>query len=265
MKKILVPTDFSNEATAATNVACQLGRKGNAEVTLLHVIEMPGGSSFRTQGPAADTNDPGKNIYVAELLKQGQEKMEQLVNEDKFEGTLLNYHIVVGDPYQGIADITAEQKMDMIVMGTKGASGLEEFLVGSNTEKVVRKSTIPVITIKKELDIEQIKTIAFASSLRDEDEVLATHLKTLQTMLGAKLKLVRINTPNNFQSDHDTYANMDAFIKKYGFTNVSQHSYNDIIAMATHGRTGFAHLLSGSIAEDVVNHAIRPVWVFNVK
>jgi nucleotide-binding universal stress UspA family protein len=93
---------------------------------------------------------------------------------------------------------------------------------------------------------------------------------------------VRINTPANFQRDLVVKKYMEDFAKKLGLKNYTINIFNDMteeegiiyfadsidadmIAMATHGRTGFAHVLAGSIAEDVVSHSKRPVLTYVVK
>jgi hypothetical protein len=98
----------------------------------------------------------------------------------------------------------------------------------------------------------------------------------------AKLHLVRINTPSNFETTRKTLKLIHEFIDNNKIENYTINIYNDkleedgiiyfaqdidadLIALATHGRTGILHLLSGSIAEDVVNHAKRPVWTFRIK
>jgi hypothetical protein len=104
----------------------------------------------------------------------------------------------------------------------------------------------------------------------------------LQEIFEAKLHLVKINTPNNFETNRTIFKEMKTFVEKYNISNYSLNVYNDyieedgiiyfcedigadMIALATHGRTGFMHLLSGSIAEDIVNHAKRPVWTCKLK
>jgi nucleotide-binding universal stress UspA family protein len=101
-------------------------------------------------------------------------------------------------------------------------------------------------------------------------------------MYDATVHLVRINTPGNFQRDAIVKQYMKDFAKKLMLKNYTVNIFNDfseeegiiyfadsinadMIAMATHGRTGFAHVLAGSIAEDVVNHSKRPVLTFVVK
>jgi hypothetical protein len=122
----------------------------------------------------------------------------------------------------------------------------------------------------------------YATSLSKDEEVFARVVKQAQAMYDATVHLVRINTPANFQRDAVVRQYMTDFAKKLMLKNYTINIFNDLseeegviyfadsihadmIAMATHGRTGFAHVLAGSIAEDVVNHSKRPVLTFVVK
>ena len=107
-------------------------------------------------------------------------------------------------------------------------------------------------------------------------------LKKIRRLIDGKLHLVKINTPNSFEASRPTMMLMKEFVEKHELSNYTLNVYNDfveedgiiyfaqdieadMIALATHGRTGLMHLLSGSIAEDVVNHALRPVWTCRLK
>jgi hypothetical protein len=167
-------------------------------------------------------------------------------------------------------------------MGSKGASGFEEVLIGSNTEKIVRHARCPVLTVKSKVNIDDVHDIVFATSFREEDSHVAEEIMKLQEVFKAKLHLVRVNTPNNFETTRKLMARAEAFVKENKISNYTINIYNDkveedgiiffaqdinadLIALATHGHSGLVHLLSGSIAEDVVNHAKRPVWTFRIK
>jgi hypothetical protein len=140
----------------------------------------------------------------------------------------------------------------------------------------------PVLTVKSEINIEAVNNIAFATSFKDEDSHVAEELMKLQQIFNAKLHLVRVNTPNNFETSRKLMERAKYFVKENNISNYTINIYNDkveedgiiffaqdieadLIAIATHGHTGLVHLLSGSIAEDVVNHAQRPVWTFRLK
>ncbi|WP_165823806.1 universal stress protein [Pseudochryseolinea flava] len=118
--------------------------------------------------------------------------------------------------------------------------------------------------------------IVYASCLNQNERAFAQAVKNTQAMYNSKVHLVRINTPMNFQPDHDVRRIMQEFARKLGLKDFTMNIYNDrseeegiqhfassinadLIAMATLGRTGFAQFLVGSIAEDVVNHLSRHV------
>ncbi|AFL84795.1 universal stress protein UspA-like protein [Belliella baltica DSM 15883] len=281
MKTILVPFDFSEQAENAFEFAKGLAIKNNAHLKLLHVLETPTMTSLGTMG-TVESGYGIDQIYVMELVEKRKKQLaaieEELTNSDfKFSTKL-----IFGNPYAGISKEVSEFDANLIVMGSKGSSGLEELLIGSNTEKVVRNATCPVITIKDKRDVKDIKTIVFASDFTKESATVVNKLKKLANTLSAQLCLVKINTPSMFENSRVSLRSMQEFIKDHELQNTKVEIYNssseeegiieyaedinaDMIAMATHGRTGFLHLLSGSIAEDVVNHAKRPVWTMKIK
>lgn len=280
MQTILVPTDFSEEATNALDVAYDLAKKNNASLRLLHIIEAPGAGHFNTMGDVT-TVDPMDNIYMVQMLNTMKKKLEKLATSAKYQGVGMNYEVAIGNPFNSIAREIADHNVDLVVMGSKGSSGIEETLIGSNTEKVVRRSKCPVLTVKNKIDITGTKDIVFASDFRDRQENVIYALKKFQKVFDARLHLVKINTPNNFASDREILPLMKEFAQKHQLENASFHIYNDsveedgiiyfadsveadVIALATHGRSGLMHLLSGSIAEDIVNHAKRPVWTCRI-
>ncbi|NJN28249.1 MAG: universal stress protein [Cyclobacteriaceae bacterium] len=146
----------------------------------------------------------------------------------------------------------------------------------------MRHAKCPVLTVKSKIDIANIKNIVFATNFKEEDSHVADELKKLQEVFRAKLHLVCVNTPTNFETNRKIMANAEKFVKENEITDYTLNIYcdkveedgiiffaqdtkADLIALATHGRSGLLHLLSGSIAEDVVNHAKRPVWTFRLK
>lgn len=279
MKTILVPTDFSKEAGYALDAAIDLAARAGAQVILLHVVEgfVPG--SFATQGGGPD--DISEELFMRKLLEKGKNDLSKLVANRKLENINIITNVKVGNPFHHIARDILDNEADLVVMGSKGASGYEEVLIGSNTERVVRYSKCPVITIKKPVEFSQVTDMVFAANFITAEDNVAAELITLQNLLGAKLHLVKVDTPGNFESSRTIKKRIHAFVQKHGLENFTMEIYNesteedgiiyfaedidaDMIAIATHGRTGLKHLLSGSIAEDVVNHAQRPVWTCGV-
>jgi len=193
----------------------------------------------------------------------------------------VTYKIQVGSPYQKLSDEIAEQAVELVVMGTTGADGAGEVFIGSNAERVVRTANCPVVTLKQAANLSEMKKIVFASNFHEVKESFVKHLKNLQEILGASLKIVKINTPANFTTQRHDLKQMIAFVERFGIENATIDVYNytneedgityyaedvdaDMIALGTNQRTGLNHFLLGSIAEDVVNHAKRPVWTFRL-
>lgn len=280
MKTILVPTDFSDQATYALDLAAGLARESGAKVQLLNVVEAPHGSSFSAMGEvtAPDAKD---NLYFVQLIESAKKKFDEMAAEGKYANIKLEGVVEVGHPFEHISRTIAEHKVDLVVMGSKGASGLEEIFVGSNTEKVVRRAECPVLTVKNAVNTSEINSIAFATNFRGDHSKLVQQLSELQKLFDATIHMVSVNTPSNFENDRYYKKAMKEFAEQHQLENYTMNVYNDdpeedgiiyfaddidadMIALGTHGRTGIGRLLSGSIAEDVVNHANRPVWTFQL-
>ncbi|HYF70600.1 MAG TPA: universal stress protein [Ohtaekwangia sp.] len=279
MKKILVPTDFSKTAMYAVDVAADIARKSGAQLTLLHVIEEVSGDSINVEGEVGVGNNWEDRLFTLKLIERAKKQMAKLVNDPKLADVKVKTALRVGTPYHGMNAIITENKVDLVVMGTAGRSDLEHMIIGSNTEKVVRTSHCPVLTVHNKPASKDFKDIVYATSLDKDEEVFSRIIRTTQKIYDSTVHLVRINTPGNFQRDVVVKKYMQDFARKLQLKNFTINVFNDIseeegiiyfadsinadlIAMATHGRTGFAHVLAGSIAEDVVSHARRPVLTF---
>lgn len=281
MKRILVPTDFSKTSLIALEVACEIAKKGGAEVIALHVVEEAGSESFKVTGEVAQKSFEDR-LYTFKLLEKSKKQLEKLVLDPKYSSIKLNGELRLGNAFHGMNTIITEQKVDLVVMGTQGNSRLQEMIIGSNTEKVVRHSKVPVLSVHRKPAKINFKNIVYATAMTKDEEKFSKVVLAAQAMYNSKIHLVRINTPGDFQRDRVAKDYMEKFAKKLGLKNYTVNVYNDIteeegiiyfadsinadlIAMATHGRTGFAHVLAGSIAEEVVSHAKRPVLTFVTK
>lgn len=281
MKKILVPTDFSKISINAVEVAVEIAKKSNAEITLLHVVEEASSSSFSVTGEWQKEGWADK-LYTVKLLEKSKAQLEKLVLDPKFEAVKITGELRVGNAFHGMRTIITENKVDLVVMGTSGRSGAVDTVIGTNTERVVRHAKCPVLSINKKPSRVDFKNIVYATAMHKDEEIFSRMVKKTQALYNSTVHLVRINTPGDFQRDYVVKDYMEKFAKKLGLRNYTVNVFNDIteedgiiyfaetidadmIAMATHGRTGFAHVLAGSIAEDVVGHAKRPVLTFVVK
>ncbi len=281
MKKLLVPVDFSKTSITAFEVAYDIAKKDGADIIALHVVEEATPESYRITGEWQKGNWEDR-LFTYKLLEKAKKQLEAFVQTPKFGDVKIIGELRLGNPFHGMNAIIAEQKVDLVVMGTRGHTKLEEMVIGTNTEKVVRHSHCAVLTVHKKPATSEFKNIVYATAMSKDEEVFSRIVKRAQALYDSTIHLVRINTPGDFQRDRVVKDYMNKFAKSLGLKNFTINVYNDIseeegiiyfadsidadmIAMATHGRTGFAHVMAGSIAEDVVGHAKRPVLTFVVK
>ncbi len=283
MKKILVPIDFSKPAQIAVDVAVDIALHANAQLILMHVVEEASGTSFNITGEVNVSGGWENKLFTMRLIEKSKKQMAKVFEEVKETGVRVKQEVRIGTAFHGIRDIITEQKVDLVVMGTSGRTKIVEgMFIGSNTERVVRHSKCPVLTVHKKPATTDFKNIVYATSMSKDEETFSRIVRTTQQMYDATVHLVRINTPGNFQRDTVVKKYMQDFAKKLQLKNYTLNIFNDLseeegiiyfadsinadmIAMATRGRTGFAHVLAGSIAEDVVSHARRPVLTFVTK
>lgn len=281
MKKILVPTDFSKTASIATDVAFDIAKKSGASIVLLHVIEEATGGSFNVEGQVSYSNATDK-LFTLKMIEKAKAQMMKTVKDPRYADVKVDGELRIGNPYHGMRTIITEHKIDLIVMGTTGRTDLSEVIIGSNTEKVIRYSHCPVLTIQKKPVTTEFKNIVYATAMSKDEELFSRIIKKTQGYYDSTIHLVRINTPGDFQRDYVVKDYMAKFAKSLGLKNYTLNIFNDLsieegvirfadqidadmIGMATHGRSGFAHVIAGSVAEEVASHAKRPVLTFVVK
>jgi nucleotide-binding universal stress UspA family protein len=281
MKKILVPTDFSAHAEYALKVAAQIARKNNGEIFLLHMLELP---ALASDG-IGESNAVGSSSDLPEVMffmEKTRERFQEFVNKPYLEGISVVEAIQFDRAFEGIIAHSKKHSIDLVVMGSHGASGFHEMFIGSNTEKVVRTSDVPVLVIKKEQGEFNPQKFVFASDFSDEIKKPFAKVVEFANSFDTELHLVSINTPNNFKSTHAAEKTIQNFASQFDIKNGYQlHIYNDVniekgvlhfsnsinadlVGMCTHGRQGLAHFFNGSVSEDLVNHAVRPVITFRI-
>jgi nucleotide-binding universal stress UspA family protein len=274
MKRILVPTDFSEHAEDALKVAVQIAKKNDSEIIVLHMLELPHQMNDAILGGASI---PETMLF----MKKANEMLDEISSKPYLDGIPVTEIVKMDKPIHGITQVSKDYDVDLIIMGSHGSSGVEELIIGSNTEKVVRNSEIPVLIIKKDISNFNVSNIVFASDFSAETKKPFEKLLNFTKFFEAKIHLVTICTPNSFKPTHVIEKAMKDFVTEFNISNYTTQIYNDtniekgiinfanninadIIGMCTHGRTGFAHFFNGSISEGLVNHAVRPVITLKI-
>ncbi len=268
MKKILVPVDFSKKSEEALKVAAKIAKKINGEIYVLHLLDIPSG-----EVDFIDGNQIPQGPMAMMLFNTTHEKFDEFLDKDYLDNIPVYEKVMTDSPVEGIADFANQNNIDFIVMGSHGTSGLEEFFVGSNTEKVVRSSKIPVLVIKKPADEFKVEKVVIAGKFAGLHINEFKKIMAFLEMFKPEIYLLRVNTISNFKSTKELDEIFNNFLKKVseyknlkpviyddytvqeGIFNFADKINADLIALSTRGRQGIMHFLSDSIAENVVNAA----------
>jgi nucleotide-binding universal stress UspA family protein len=276
MKRILVPIDFSKEAEGAARVAARIARRTGSEIYLLHMLELPVNTIDPTE-LSTIISEP-QAIY---FMKMAHEKFDKFKKSSFFQGIKVIESVQFHYAFKGIIKESEKFDIDLIVMGSQGASGLQEMFIGSNTEKVVRRSKVPVLVIKDGSDDFEVRKIVFASDFSDECKRTFQKVLDFAYLFRAEMHLLYVNTIHNFNTTRAIEEKIDKFIEGFEMSKCTKNIYNDIsiengilsfsrgidadiIALNTHGRSGLSQLFNGSVGQELTNHALRPVVTFKI-
>lgn len=274
MNKILVPTDFSEQAENALKVAAMLAKSHNAEIFLLHMMEIP----MQQTDQGTSQSDVPETLF---FMKLAQKRFANLMEQDYLDGIIVHETVKADITFNEIKDSCKELDIDLIIMGSHGATGLKEMFVGSNAEKVVRTSEVPVLVIKNEHHSFDVSDFVFASDFKNDNKDTYKQAVKFAEAFGSKIHLLLVITSSNFITSYEAKSRINDFISGQSFENYTITIHNDIsvehgilnfskdidadlIGISTHGRQGIAHFFNGSISEDLVNHANRPVITFKI-
>ncbi|WP_040253356.1 universal stress protein [Psychroserpens mesophilus] len=277
MNKIIVPIDFSKHSEYALETAAILAKKNNSEIIALHMLEM-------AHNVLTDSDDD-QQMQTVFFLKLAETKFQEFLERDYLKGINVTPVVKHFKVFREVNDVAEQHHADLVVMGSHGSSGLTEIFVGSNTEKVVRHSNIPVLIVKKEPVNLQFDTVVFACDF--SEEMVEPYLKACQFFdnSSSTLKLLYVNLPGErFKSSTEMEATVAKFLEKAdgnldkindihyisdytveeGVLTFANIVGGDLIAIPTHGRRGISHFFSGSIGEDIANHSTLPVITFKI-
>jgi nucleotide-binding universal stress UspA family protein len=286
LRTILSATDFSAPADVALAWAQSIARSHGAKVELVHALNLPLVSAEMV-APTAEFLD------AVELA--ARQLLEETVARVRTDGCPMEARLAFGQPSQIVLDLAHELAPDLIVMGTRGLTGLRHLLVGSTTERVVQHAETPVLSVHPDNRPPEgsIRTILVPTDLsEDADLATAAALRLLACEPDARLVLLHVyNLPIEYTAYGPIPLSLSYLedggekararleekaeaLRRTGLTveTLVREGYPpeviaaeaercgaDLIAMGTRGRSGWGHLLLGSVAERVVQTAGRPV------
>ncbi|MDX9942565.1 MAG: universal stress protein [Bacteroidales bacterium] len=196
MKKILVPTDFSEHAENAGNYAVELSRLFEAHITILHIYSLPPASVYP---PLYSPGFPGKTLSMEEVQQIEKENEKHL---QAFRDTICHGHLAYGCTIaqrsdfvsDGINDYAMENNIDLIIMGTRGSASKGEFFIATTTWDVISSGKTAVLAIPEKAPFKPIDHIAFATDFTEADFASMEVLTKMAGKLNAKVSVIHVKT-----------------------------------------------------------------------
>jgi len=272
MKKILIPTDFSTCAENAFGVALEIAHKAKAELVVQHLYDDKSGSMHVL---------PTKPLETDPTLGHAKAKLHELVTRAERAGVRSTPLLIMNKGTDKIENYIEPLGINLVVMGSHGATGIRELVIGSQTQRVVRHATAPVLVIKNRPDNVNFEKILFASTFHEDPGKALGHVFKLTALWNSTIHVLYIGLEHDKQTKAEIDEKMNVlqaqfpaatltrnFITtndpEWGIKHAAKDIVPDMIAITTQLKTG-AFIFSHSLAESLVNHEQLPVLVINAK
>ncbi|HND88422.1 MAG TPA: universal stress protein [Saprospiraceae bacterium] len=278
MKKILVPVDFSPNSTNALYVAADIAQRTGAVLELLHVNLAAAYAAPLSEYAAAPSGyGMDDEDYEDKVAGQLEKLRLSIMADPRYSKLSVWTREDEGYLHSSVRNVAEADGVDLVVMGTKGSSGMADFLVGSNTEKVIRMAPCPVLAVPEGVTAFDPKVVLLPSTLKKDQMPAFRCIADLERSYQFLVKVLYLNNASSLPTDGEAEATKNRMAKEAGMkkTDVIMTTHTlfednailgaadmcdaDLIVMATHQRQGLSHLLFGSITEDTVNHSHIPV------
>lgn len=271
MKDIIIPIDFSVYSEYALKLAAKLAKKHKASLTLIHMLELP--SSY-----SEHDSEYAKNLVF--MIKFAEKRMEEFIQKEYLEGVLVSVIIKHFTLFTEIGIVAEKNNSSLIVMGSHGKDYHSESYLGSNTEKVVKNSKIPVLVIKQDLPSLDFTKTVYVSDFKQESVDAYKKAKTFFSLIGVQPKLLFINKPgggfvstkemqlrfNNFLlaadgnlDNFNQFVNYDDYTVVGGVNSYIEDYNTNLLSIATHGRSNISKFFHKSASLDLANETTLPV------
>lgn len=281
MKTILVPTDFSPCADNAFQFAINICGNIDARIMMLHAYQVPVVQGSVPGDIVVDTMDDIEKEALAQLAKY-QEKGASLGQAKFGKPIAVDVQAQAGFTSQEIVNKAEELKPYMIVMGTKGATGAREVLLGSTASNVIKKSHLPVFVVPDGAESQNVSHIVYATDFEEIDRLWIKELLEFARPFRAKVTCLHISTDNavyedvlindlkdrmwlESETDELSFAMIEGQDVTESLTRYAEKSGADVIAMMSHHRSFIEKIFTKSFTRKMTLHSHIPLLIFPEK
>jgi nucleotide-binding universal stress UspA family protein len=266
--KILVPLDFSQDSVKALEFALGLRNGKKTKIFLAHIIEVV--YDFASQAA----------IALEAMHKDAESMMNKLIKDYSSDEVHLEKIIKEGTASISLARIANEKNVDLIVMGTKGASGIKKILIGSTTVNLIKESSVPILVVPEKSRIEQILNLTLALEFSDHEIPLIQKAIGLSKEWNLPLNFLHIQNSPNFKDKLAALGLKNYVENTYDEKNIKVHTINSetlndgietflrineetILIMCHEHKSFWKEMLEGSQSIGLAYHIHIPLLVLN--
>ncbi|KEO75380.1 universal stress protein [Anditalea andensis] len=264
--KILVPTDLSENADNALGFAQQLIIQTGGEIILLFTY-------YAVYDFAAQATR-----IIGQIEKDAKKALKNIIKNNNPDNLHMDYRIVQGTVDNAVKAAVDGMGIDLVIMGTQGASGLKKALLGSNTADVIKEATVPVLAIPSGAKLEKVKKIAVAVELKKEDLQTLLHLMELTAVWNLPYKIIHVQKEGRSDTEINFETLQRNILKEYPLVDINFLSYESdginkglenylkenpdaLLVMFSKTRSFFEQLLESSRSVEMAYHTHVPLLV----
>lgn len=282
IKNILVPVDFSDASFEAVRYASFLAKRHGSKIFLLNII--PGMNYFFTYPDSGVISSQVMSAHkkmISEVKSMNIERLTSLEYTGILETLQVKSTVIAGtNIYGDIISYAENNSVDIIVMGTKGSTSLKKIFLGSKTERVIRLTQLPVLTISNKHKIKKLNKIVFASDFSRDSYSVYPALNNLVKIFNPSIHLLRINTKSKFRPFDELKTDMNKFAKRFSGNFIPHIRANfeidegiaifaklikaDLIAIGVHRKKGAKRILGNRTAEGLIRLTNIPVLAIDI-
>nr|WP_294937363.1 universal stress protein [uncultured Flavobacterium sp.] len=275
MKKILFPTDFSETANNAFVYALEMAKSIDAEVIVLHVYDLPSVSFGEVPVTLVEIYD-SIELNNFENFRDQIPHLRKIAEKHQLQDVKMSHVLRHGDLVRIMKEICHEEHVDMIVMGTNGASGLQEMFLGSNTGNAIVNVPVTLLSVPNKAKFTRIKYIGFTTTFNDQDRIALHRVIAIAKKFHAKVKCLAVKTHNfnitnegieywktEFRNEPVEFFLIPHDDVKETILDFVDHQDIDILAMVTQKRNFFEELFTHSLTQKLSYHIETPILAFH--
>ncbi|HMR18587.1 MAG TPA: universal stress protein [Sphingobacterium sp.] len=280
MNNILIPTDFSENADKAFLCALKIANQYNANLYVVHSHQSPV-LSFSHAGQPQVLEDVYNEISLSkfDFFKKRTPELHKLAEEHHLGHDKIIFLFEEGTVLDAVIRVIKREQIDLVVMGTLGASGFQKQFLGTNTVSVIRNTRIPILCIPAEAELLDIKKIAFTTVFREKDKEALSEIVDFANSFGAQVYCTHVVHEHRSPADILQYSeiwrkafnkgNLDfIFLEKQGSVENTIHQFIrenniDLLAVVKRNRNFFDRLVSSSLSNNLAFHSQTPILVFH--